>query len=313
VKNENKDAGQQQGLDLEPANPAGRRSSSGRGQRKGSALSRIEQRTHEILEKQSRKLKGWAEEIREAPNELLRSALFSAGNKNRPREHIRNGEIAAYGNCRVLYNGEELRQDDLDVWLEILHAARDQDLDQPIYFNPHDMKKELRYPYGTKHTERLKMNLTRLKATAVVLHSDRLERGVSLSLIRKFEYSDDSDEQGTSKDDMWYVELEPEIAILFGGGVYSTRIEKEQRMNLSGNLAKWLHGFYASHKDPYPVHYKTLLKNAGSRCSSDGKAKQLIKGAMDELKSSGFLKDWRMDKTGKVEVERNRYAAITQE
>lgn len=84
MKNENKDAGQQQGLDLEPANPAGRRSSSGRGQRKGSALSRIEQRTHEILEKQSRKLKGWAEEIREAPNELLRSALFLPETRTAP-------------------------------------------------------------------------------------------------------------------------------------------------------------------------------------------------------------------------------------
>lgn len=312
MKNDDKNEDLQQGLDLDPAPPANRRSSGG-GSRKGNALSRLEERTNEVLEKQTRKLKGWAEEIREAPNELLRSALFSAGNKNRPREHIKNGEIAVYGNCRILYNGEELRQDDLDVWLEIIHAARNQDLDQPIYFNPHDMKKELRYPYGTKHTERLKTNLTRLKATAVVLHSDRLERGVSISLIRKFEYSDDSEEHPSSKDDLWYVELEPEIAILFGGGVYSTRIEKEQRMSLSGNLSKWLHGFYASHKEPYPVHYKTLLKNAGSRCSTDGKAKQLIKTAMDELKSSGFLKEWKMDKSGKVEVERNRFVAITQD
>ncbi|MEW5511788.1 plasmid replication initiator TrfA [Pseudomonas asiatica] len=304
--------GVQQGLELDQA-PAPKRPAKAVGARKGTALHTLQQRTNQVIEKQSKKLKAWADEIREAPNELLRSALFSAGNKNRRREHIKNAEIATYGNCKILYSGEELRQDDLDVWLEIIHAARDQDLDQPIYFNPHDMKKELRYPYGTKHTERLMTNLTRLKATAVTLHSERLERGLSLSLIRKFEYSDDSDDMATSKDAMWYVELEPEIAILFGGGVYSTRIEKEQRMSLSGNLAKWLHGFYASHKEPYPVHYHTLLTNAGSRCATAGKAKQLIKSALDELKACGFLKDWRMDKAGKVEVERNRFLAITQD
>lgn len=310
MRDEDSAAGEQQGLDLEPAQAVAVKGE-GTPRRRGS-LARIEERSKEAQEKQSKRLNPWAEEIREAPNELLRSALFSAGNKNRPREQLKNSEIAAYGNCRVLYTGEELRQDDLDVWLEILHYARDQALDQPIYFNPTEMKKALGYPYGTKHTERLLMNLTRLKSNSVNLHSDRLERGLSLSLIRKFEHSDESDSSPASKDTQWWVVLEPEIAILFGGGVYSTRIEKEQRMKLSGNLAKWLHGFYASHREPYPVHYKTLLKNAGSRCSTDGKAKQLVKMAHDELVSCGFLKAWRMDKTGKVEVDRNRYTAITQ-
>lgn len=313
MKEVEKEAGGQQGLNLEAAGTSTDIKTEGKSRRRGGALSRLEERSQAVIEKQSKKLKGWAEEIREAPNELLRSALFTAGNKNRAREQIKNAEIAAYGNCRISYTGEELRQDDLDVWLEILHAARNLDLDERIHFSPGEMKKELGYPYGTKHTERLKMNLIRLKATSVVLHSDRLERGVSLSLIRRFEYSDDAEEGGSSKDETWYVELEPEIAILFGGGVYSTRIEKEQRMRLSGNLAKWLHGFYASHKAPFDLNYKTLLKNAGSKVATDGKAKQMIKGAMEELKECGFLKEWKIDKNGNVQVERARYKSITQD
>lgn len=278
--------------------------------RKSSAISRMRERSQAVVEQQTRKLKGWAEEIREAPNEILRSALFTVGNKNRPRKQIKNQDIAVYGNCRIQYNGEELRQDDLDLWLEILHLARNVDLDKPIYFNVLDMKKELGYPYGTKHTERLKTNLLRLKTTSVIVHSDRLGRGVSLSLVRKFEYSD---EEGASKDDEWYVELEPEMAILFGGGVYSTRIEKEQRMKLKGNLAKWLHAFYGSHKAPFDIGYQTLLTAAGSDVASEGKKRQMIKGALEELKECGFLKSWKMDRAGNVQVERARYNAVTKE
>ncbi|HEJ2342298.1 TPA: plasmid replication initiator TrfA [Pseudomonas aeruginosa] len=309
MKEEQNAGGLQQGLDLESVVSTVKEATSAT-PRKGSGMARVKARSQAVVEQQSKKLNGWAEEIREAPNEILRSALFTVGNKNRPRRHIKNEDIAVYGNCRIQYNGEELRQDDFDLWLEILHLARNVDLDQRIYFNVLDMKKELGYPYGAKHTERLKTNLLRLKTTSVIVHSDRLGRGVSLSLVRKFEYSD---EEGASRDDEWYVELEPEMTILFGGGVYSTRIEKEQRMKLKGNLAKWLHAFYGSHKAPFDISYKTLLTAAGSDVASEGKKRQMIKGALDELKECGFLKNWKLDKAGNVQVERTRYTAITKD
>lgn len=273
---------------------------------RASTLSKFEERATQALEKKTKRLNGWVDEIREAPNEILRSALFSAGNKNRKRSQMKNVEIAAYGNCKLIYTGEELRQDDLDVWLEILHEARNQDLDKPIVFNLVKFKKELGFSYGKTYTERLISILTRLKATSVSLYSERLGKGVALSLIRKFEYTDEQGNEITDTNAEWTVELEPEIALLFGGGVYSTRILKEQRMALSGSLAKWLHGFYSSHKDPFPVSYKTLMHNAGSVCSTDGKSRQLIKQAMQELKDCNFLVEWSLDKSGNIKVERNR-------
>ncbi|HEP8970126.1 TPA: hypothetical protein VDU83_002462 [Pseudomonas aeruginosa] len=303
---EEKEGSGQQGLDLESIVSTVKEATS-TAPRKGAGMARLKARSQAVVDQQSKKLNGWAEEIREAPNEILRSALFTVGNKNRPRRQIKNQDIAVYGNCRIQYNGEELRQDDLDLWLEILHLARNKDLESRIHFNVRDMKKALGYPYGAKHTERLKTNLLRLKTTSVIVHSDRLGRGVSLSLVRKFEYSD---EEGASKDDEWYVELEPEMAILFGGGVYSTRIEKEQRMKLKGNLAKWLHAFYGSHKAPFDIGYQVLLTASGSDVASEGKKRQMIKGALDELKECGFLKSWKLDKAGNVQVERAPYKAI---
>ncbi|AHZ73609.1 hypothetical protein OU5_P0357 (plasmid) [Pseudomonas mandelii JR-1] len=267
---------------------------------RAAAVQKEAQKTAEI------RLKAWGEEVREAPNEALRSALFTARNRNTPREQMKNIEVVSYGNSRLIYSGEELRQDDLDVWFQVVHLAREAELGHPICFSPLAMKKDLKMPYGKKHTERLKNILTRLKATAVAIHSERLGRGVVLSLIRKFEYSDDLEEDNTGRDLSWVIELEPEIAKLFGGGFYSTRIEWEQRLSLKGNLAKWMHGFYASHSEPYDLKVETLIKSAGSRVSSIGKARQMIREALDELKRSGFLLEGSIDAKDKVVVKRRK-------
>ncbi len=274
--------------------------------RRGDGLKAAQQRAKEVQENAEKRLGKWADELREAPNEALRCALFTARNRNVQRDQLKQVEVSSYGNSRVVYTGEELRQDDLDVWLQVLHLARLQELGTPIRFSPAQMKKDLKWPYGVKHTVRLMTILTRLKATGVQFHSERLGRGVVLSLVRKFEYSDDFDVAGKRVDEEWIVELEPEIATLFGGGFYSTRIEWEQRMALPGNLAKWLHGFYASHSEPYALNVETLIKHAGSRVSTPGKARQMIKEALNELVTVGFFKEASCDRSGKVTVVRNK-------
>jgi hypothetical protein len=274
--------------------------------RPGAGLKAAQQRAKVAKENADKRLGKWADELREAPNEALRCALFTARNRNVKRDQIKGLEVSSYGSARVIYTGEELRQDDLDVWLQVLHLARLQELGEPIRFSPAQMKKDLKWPYGVKHTARLMTILTRLKTTAVQFHSERLGKGVVLSLVRKFEYTDGFDTPGKRGDDEWTVELEPEIATLFGGGFYSTRIEWEQRMALPGNLAKWLHGFYASHSEPYALHVDTLIKHAGSKVSTPGKARQMVKEALNELVTVGFFKEAVCDRAGKVTVIRNK-------
>lgn len=270
--------------------------------RKGSSMSRLKERAQQAEDKSKNQLKIWAEEIREAPNEALRCALFTARNKNQARQWFNNEEVHSYGSARVVYTGEELRQDDLDVWLQVLHFGRLQALGETITFDPKEMKRALKWGYGREKTERLKAILTRLKATGVQFHSNRLGKGVVLSMIRKFEYSDEPEEGRGGE--LWSIALEPEIALLFGGGVYSTRIEWEQRLALSGNLSKWLHGFYSTHRDPHPLHIDTLLAPTGTKVASKYKAKQLIEAAHEELKEVGFITDFSISKKGLVEIDR---------
>lgn len=270
-----------------------------------SALAKIQQRAKDAEDRNSTKLRVWADELREAPNEALRCALFTPRNKNQRRELMQDHEIASYGSSKVLYTGEELRQDDLDVWLQILHLARGKHLGETIYFDHNEIKKALGWGWGKEKSERLKTILKRLKATAVEFHSARLGAGVVISMIRKFDFTDI--EEGKRKHDDWSIELEPEIALLFGGGIYSTRIEWEQRLALKGPLAKWLHGFYSTHKDPHDLNTETLMHAAGSQTADKFKSRQLLRDAHAELMSVGFLSSYTMSDKGTFSVTRTPY------
>lgn len=282
-------------------NPSNLKAKVGEGRRVRGGMAAVLSRAQEVEESYQRKLKAWAEELREAPNEALRCALFSPRNKNQKREMLHKHELVSYGSTRVVYTGEELRQDDLDVWLQVLHIARHTPLGEPIRFSPIDMKMTLKWGWGKDRTERLKTNLTRLKANSVEFHSNRLGKGVAMSLIRKFEYTDDVD--GRNQED-WEIELEPEIALLFGGGMYSSRLEWEQRMALKGPLAKWLHAFYSSHKEPHGLTSDKLLDTAGSKVKSKYKKREMLLAAHDELVKVEFLQEFEVSKDGKFTVTR---------
>ena len=63
----------------------------------------------------------WPDAVRRLPNELLRSALFNARNRKQPRAYLKKTDIAVLFEGRITYQGEELRQDDETVWLQLIH------------------------------------------------------------------------------------------------------------------------------------------------------------------------------------------------
>ncbi|WP_312271915.1 plasmid replication initiator TrfA [Pseudomonas sp.] len=274
------------------------------GKKRGRGLANIKARAEAVEAQKSLQLPLWAEPLRSAPNEILRTALFTARNKKHPRVYISN-QILSYGQTAVFYKGEELRQDDLDVWLQILHMSRGKELGKPIEFTFSEIKKALGWGYGKYYTQRLIEILDRLSATTVRIESTRLKSGKGMSLVRSFIYQTPDNEVS----DVWSVEIEPEMGVLFGiDGAYSTRLEWQQRLNL-GPLAKWLHGFYNSHRDPYPLHFEMLLEVSGSSAAQKSKAKQMVKDALEELVEVGFLKEMKIDAKGMVTVVKAKGAA----
>lgn len=231
----------------------------------------------------------WSEDMRRLPNEIMRSALFNAGNKKKPRVYFETVDIAVLFEGRISYRGQELRQDDETVWLQLIHLAKEKALGEIVEFTPYAFCKAIGWHIGNRSYERLRDCLSRMQATALAVYSKRLGGGVSLSMIPVFRWQDDK--KTTLK--KYQVQIAKELVQLFGD-VHYTQVEWAQRLALPVGIATWLHGYYASHKEPYPVKIETLAKGAGILTEKNFKIRQLIKSGLNNLVDVGFLKSWEI-------------------
>lgn len=239
----------------------------------------------------------WRDDRRGAPNDLVRSALFTVGNPRNARRNLKQTAIAAIGDIEIHYTGEELRQDDEDVFLQLVHLARLTDLGSIVTFSARSLLTALGWTTDGGSYKRLKASITRLSANTLTVHN--AERGYSGSLIRDFQWKG----EGTRTSPKWQVRLEPRIVALFGKTSY-TQILWEQRLQLS-NVGKWLHSFYATHSQPFPMKPDTLHRLSGSQVKEPRKFRQMLRKELNALVHVGFLENWKIDgKTGLVHVVR---------
>jgi len=76
----------------------------------------------------------------------------------------------------------------------------------------------------------------------------------------------------------------------------STWIDWEQRLQLRRKpLAQFLHGFYSSHKVPYPVKLSTLQQLSGSKNKQAAGFKKKVSNAFEELVKIGLLRSYSID------------------
>lgn len=231
----------------------------------------------------------WADALRCLPNEIANSGLFNARNRNKPRLDYKKYEIPVIGNARITFTGEELRQDDETVWLQMIHLAKEQPLGNVIEFTPYALCKEIGWSLDGRSYKRLRQCLDRMQATALSIYSKRLMSGVSLSMIPMFKWQNELGEALTK----YQVRIAPELVQLFGD-VYFTRLEWLQRRALPDGIATWLHSYYASHSKPFPLKMSTLKEGADLTVVSNSVLRQKIEKALTALVEVGFLESWKI-------------------
>jgi hypothetical protein len=119
----------------------------------------------------------WPDEMRCLPNEILRSALFTAKNRNLIRENLENTTVNMISGGKITYTGKELRQDDETVWLQLTHLAKEQPVGAFVEFTPYAFCKAIHWSLTGQSYTRLKNALTRMQATALAVYSKRLKKG----------------------------------------------------------------------------------------------------------------------------------------
>jgi hypothetical protein len=115
----------------------------------------------------------WPANVRGMPNALARSALFNVNKSNAPRSRMEKALIASVDGVEISFSGEELRQDDADVFLEVLHLARDTQLNEKVEFTGYSVLKSLGWGTSVKCYDRLVTTLERLQAGQVQAIGER--------------------------------------------------------------------------------------------------------------------------------------------
>jgi TrfA protein len=214
----------------------------------------------------------WPEPVRSVPNGMLRSSLFGAIKKG-PRRLMEGEKIAAQDGIEIRYTGARLDQGDLDVWESILHVCRFQDMGSHCRFTAYTMFKLLGMTDTGKNRGTLHKRIQRLKANSIEVQQGRYTYFGSLL-----------DEGYKDQDTHEYVVvINAKLRPLFAADQF-TQIDWNVRYALAGQpLAQWLHGYYASHAQPFPVKIETLLKLSGSENEAARSSHQTLRKALDAL------------------------------
>lgn len=261
----------------------------------------------------------WPESERGIPNELVRCAVFSAKNRKVRRDMYRaNAPLTAYviGGGEVIYTGEELRQDDETVWMQLVHMSKESRSPE-VFFTPYSFFKDIKWSNNGTNYTRLLTTLRRLKTASLEIYSSRFDRGVSTGLIVDFTYSKKTD--GAP----WSVRVfNPKNELLFLFDKLYSRVDWEMRLALPEGVSTWLHGFFSSHREPFDHKIETLAKGAGLALEAPEdaqldeaariakhkerlrEAKKIIKRALQTLQSMGFLDSFEITSSGTVHVVR---------
>ena len=234
----------------------------------------------------------WSEPSRGVPNSALRGALFAAI-QGKNRKAFKRELLHSQNGIEIRFTGWQLDQSDLDVWEQVLHLARMHPLGTRCNFIAHTFLKALGRSTGKPMYEWLKDVFTRLAGAVVeITQNGKTYFGPLI--------------EGGIRDEstgLYVLHLNPDLVKLYGVGMW-TAIDWQQRRALKRKpLALWLHGFYASHADPYPVSVEKLRQWSGSQTKSLRRFKQALVKALGDLKIMGTIMDFEI-KDGLVYVER---------
>lgn len=234
----------------------------------------------------------WPEEVRSIPNAVLRGALFGVSNIR--ETHSKRTVIAALDGIEIRFLGTRPNQTDLDVWETLLHAQRLQPLGSRVEFTAHAMLKEMGRQTGQTQHEQLKEEIARLAAGLLEVTWTKEKKTFAGTLISSF-FRDE--ETGR-----YVVSFNQDFAKLYGHG--ATYVDRDQRSALGrDNLAKWLHGFFASHAKPFPYKLVTIQGLCGSK--EELKAfKRRIKSALQKLVEIDAISSWEIDADDLVTVKK---------
>lgn len=231
--------------------------------------------------------KPWAKKVRCIPNEFIRCLMFSVC-QNKARSIYEKKTILESKPenqpTKINYTGPELRQDDLDVFLELLHYARDKDISVILEIKRSELLNALGWPKKMHYYKKLDACLRRL-----------LNANINGFITRK-KYDGVNDKYHFNLNLIESLECEPSsrlicyrlpigLEVFYQSSCY-TRITIEYRRFLKSPIAKWMHLYHRSHQknNKYAMSIETAMKICGSKAKCVKTFRQSLNKILADLK-----------------------------
>lgn len=235
----------------------------------------------------------WPDTIRGLPNVVAQSALFTANSKE-ARKSFHRQTLASQDGMSIIYTGEELRMDDEDILLQLIHISRLQPVGEQISFSTYSLIKALGWSMNQKSYERVLDSMVRMKATNATLrfmngNGDWVEYHESLIASAEHGGKGGAD----CRDSLWRVRFHKNVLVLFGDAAY-TEVDWKTRMKLPP-LAKKLHGLFISQEDPLGMSVERLQTIVGSRIKLKRQFRFKLRAALEVLVERKFLQSYVID------------------
>jgi TrfA protein len=243
----------------------------------------------------------WPPTRRGTPNTFIRSALFSAI-QSKDRAYLKEEVLASQDGITVKFTGQQLNQEDLSLWETLVHMAKELPLGSILQCSAHSILTALGLPHGGEQHKQLHSGIIRLTACAVevVVEGKKffgplIKGGVQAEVTSTSHYA---------------LELNRGLIKLYGECQW-TAIDWEQRRRLARKpLAQALHGYYSSHRNPYPVTLKFLQRITGSRNKQVAGFKRRCGEALKELIDVGFLLSYEFQREERMDKETVEKVAV---
>lgn len=264
-----------------------------------------DQQTSDLSDSNYPIVKAWAKGLRQVPNALIRCGLFTVGNNKNKREFWPAGKpvkVATYGSLEVSFQGEELRQDDLDVLLELIYIYQGKPSKSKVDFPPLHLIRDLGWSKNTASYERLKKCILRLQmgVVSITMWVDKQKTEkltYNGSFIRWSAFQEKTTENTELSGKGFWIEMDPNLFKFFDAKSF-TRLSWDHRKQIHSPLGKFLHAYFSSHDGRVGTNAKQLMHIAGyrnNRADSFRKFKSQVSESLQKLKEIGAIADWTLD------------------
>lgn len=243
----------------------------------------------------------WGDAMRGFPNPLVRAGLFTIRRTTR-RQQMNDTAIVSVGDVSIFYSGEELRIRDEDVMMQVYHFQRGCALGTPFVVSASDFLSAMQWGDSAKAHLDLYASLRRLAKGHLTISRTGAASGELILSGRPLILLDMIVRGRGSPSELTITVPEHTEALWKAMGY--TLISWTQRLSLESTLARWLHSYYSSHKQPYPLKVETLYTLSNSTAATLSRFRQTLRNALDELRAIGFLETSWVDSKDLVTVRR---------